>query len=465
MRKKIICFLMIFMVLFGSFDDNKSYAIEPLTATIVASVCSSLALSLGFRLIDSQSENFTQGVMKLYSNFSTNVKNILDRIGNKRMKGSSTFDITPDELQAFGNELSAAINDITVNPIGTTVIQFPEITWDSPSNTYEIKDFKYPEISAHNLFVTYGLDYGDSFKVELFYKDQIYHSYYYSEKIDNTGNLVYTVVNTSDNSWVRGGRVPGDYDSLWVRAYEDGGNPFLRFLFITNERTEVGANLQDFKLVVGNESVSEPPVIGVGDMSVDDLVVALKNKGVLNSQGAITQNFISNFDTALPSDAYNDLNNKTIVDGLFTGFDTTLPDAPADLGILQNIYSVLNNGYINVKTGLSNLYSKVNSIALAISDVFVYDSTLKLDYSGFSNLIIKDRFPFSIPFDLYNSVKMFSASASQPDFNISIHNKFLSVDHTIDISFMHLFILFFRWVCNVWFSMVLILKTRDLIKW
>ena len=181
---------MIFMVLFGSFDDNKSYAIEPLTAGAIAFACSTLALSLGFGFVDSQSDNFTQGVMKLYSNFSTNVKNIVDRIARKKMEGSPTFDITPDELQAFGNDLSNLISDGSSSG-GVTTISFPTYKFTQSNDSYESSLIEHKNMALDTLWHNYGLNRNtDYLNYRIYYDGNLLHDHGYmrfdfgSKKLD-----------------------------------------------------------------------------------------------------------------------------------------------------------------------------------------------------------------------------------------------------------------------------------------
>lgn len=101
----------------------------------------------------------------------------------------------------------------------------------------------------------------------------------------------------------------------------------------------------------------------------------------------------------------------------------------------------------------------------AIRNFFDSPSDFKLDFDGFKNLILVDRFPFCIPFDLRDAIMLFAASAADYKFSIDLDTAYFSVHHTVDLSPYTVPITFFRYVVVVWFVYVLILRTRDVMKW
>ena len=75
------------------------------------------------------------------------------------------------------------------------------------------------------------------------------------------------------------------------------------------------AGISYFTIQIGDELVQEPPVINVGQMNISELISALQVSGALNLQGAVTQQFITNY-SKLPSLVYNNDTIKTIVANL-----------------------------------------------------------------------------------------------------------------------------------------------------
>lgn len=74
-------------------------------------------------------------------------------------------------------------------------------------------------------------------------------------------------------------------------------------------------------------------------------------------------------------------------------------------------------------------------------------------------------FPFCIPFDFFNAVKMFSSDASSFVFDINLETEYFTIDHTVDLTPFRLPILFFRYVVVFWFGFILISRTKDFMKW
>ena len=62
---------------------------------------------------------------------------------------------------------------------------------------------------------------------------------------------------------------------------------------------------------------------------------------------------------------------------------------------------------------------------------------------------------------LFRSVE----TASEPTFEINLDTQFFNVNQKVDISFMNYFIGFFRYCCIAGFTVFLVTKTRDLMKW
>ena len=84
---------------------------------------------------------------------------------------------------------------------------------------------------------------------------------------------------------------------------------------------------------------------------------------------------------------------------------------------------------------------------------------------GFRNLVIKDKFPFCIPFDMVDSVKQFAADAADYRFRVKLDTQYFSVDHVVDLTPLAVPLAFFRYIVVTWFVWVLLSRTRDLMKW
>lgn len=107
----------------------------------------------------------------------------------------------------------------------------------------------------------------------------------------------------------------------------------------------------------------------------------------------------------------------------------------------------------------------IGSIIELLKNFFDSPSDFRLNLDGFRNLILPDRFPFSIPFDMVKAVKLFAAAAADFVFRIDLDTQYFSVHHTVDLTPYAVPIAFFRYACVFWFAWILISRTHDLIKW
>lgn len=79
--------------------------------------------------------------------------------------------------------------------------------------------------------------------------------------------------------------------------------------------------------------------------------------------------------------------------------------------------------------------------------------------------VITDKFPFSIPFDVYNIVNLLSAEPKAPVFNIPFESEDLGIDYTmeIDLSEYDWIANIVRWILYIIFLVGLAIKTNSLI--
>ena len=143
----------------------------------------------------------------------------------------------------------------------------------------------------------------------------------------------------------------------------------------------------------------------------------------------------------IPYDKVVDQSTGKTLDDTDTGTDTDKPGTDTETGgLLGQIIALLKN-------------------------FFDSPSDFKLDFDGFKNLILPERFPFCIPFDMVKAVKLFAAAAADFAFSIDLDTQYFAVHHTVDLTPYVLPIAFFRYGCVIWFVWILISRTHDLIKW
>lgn len=168
-----------------------------------------------------------------------------------------------------------------------------------------------------------------------------------------------------------------------------------------------------------------------------------------------------NADTgALDSDLVGTMTPDAVRDA---STDTDVPD----VGILTGIRDIVGNIAGTISGTIADLLTAIQSGISSIADTlarFFDVSNFSLDFSPFQIGLTK-VFPFCIPFDLYNGVKLFAVQSSDFSFDIKLDTDFFKIDHTVDLAPFKLPIMFFRYIVVFWFSWILISRTRDLMKW
>ncbi|MDO4711183.1 MAG: hypothetical protein Q4A75_04325, partial [Peptostreptococcaceae bacterium] len=128
-------------------------------------------------------------------------------------------------------------------------------------------------------------------------------------------------------------------------------------------------------------------------------------------------------------------------------------------GMIENITSTTKN----ILDGIAKIPSYLAKIYDFVATMFDV-SEFQLDLTPLKIRLI-DRFPFCIPSDFLNGIKLFNASVSEPKFNVKLETQYLTVNETIDGSILHYVRGFFRYVAVAWYSIFLIMRTRSMIKW
>ncbi len=128
-----------------------------------------------------------------------------------------------------------------------------------------------------------------------------------------------------------------------------------------------------------------------------------------------------------------------------------------------------NTGDWGIVSGIKDIVSGIkgilDSILSFLASIFEFPDDVTLDFEVLKVSNIKNKFPFSIPFDFYNVIKTFSFSPIPPEFAININANYLKLNHTIDLTLINFVVGFFRYVACLFFIYILISKTRDFIKW
>lgn len=103
-------------------------------------------------------------------------------------------------------------------------------------------------------------------------------------------------------------------------------------------------------------------------------------------------------------------------------------------------------------------------VAAGIQALASAETTRTLDFTPLK-IGLTEVFPFCIPFDLLRMVTVYSATPDDFVFKIDLETDYFIIDHEVDLTPFRIPIIFFRWVVTIWFSWILISRTRDMIKW
>jgi len=144
---------------------------------------------------------------------------------------------------------------------------------------------------------------------------------------------------------------------------------------------------------------------------------------------------------------------EVITDGL--PYPNVGTDAPID--VLTGI-----GGITGLLQGLTNWLA---NIANTISNIFSIPADLTLNFDSLRLLNFKDKFPFSIPWDIYRAIAVFAQGPQDPELAINLDTDYINVQHQINLSAIDLPLRFARYAMSIFFILFLATKTRDLIKW
>lgn len=146
-----------------------------------------------------------------------------------------------------------------------------------------------------------------------------------------------------------------------------------------------------------------------------------------------------------------------------------VPDIPFDIPVDQTSGKPMDDtGTDTDKPGTdtgTDTGGLLGQIVALLKNFFDSPSDFKLDMDGFRNLVIKDKFPFCIPFDMVDSVKQFAADAADYQFRVKLDTQYFKVDHVVDLTPLAVPLAFFRYLVVAWFAWVLMSRTHDLMKW
>lgn len=275
-------------------------------------------------------------------------------------------------------------------------------------------------------------------------KDNKYFCYYYYHSETSSSNIFAYEFDTVDLVLSR--------SEQYLRvglAYPDTLNTFYSYLV---PLSSVGSTLS-----VAN-GISSIPFDSTWAPDSEDKSKALVPgasvklpKGLVNSDGALDSDVVGAMTPESVRAGSADIPDVNAGTGTITG-------TGEGTGIFEGIGSLVLD--IPIIGTIASTLSEILEAIKGFFDVSRFDlnfESLKVGLTGV--------FPFCIPFDFFNAVKMFSSDASSFVFDINLETDYFTIDHTVDLTPFRLPILFFRYVVVFWFGFILISRTKDFMKW
>lgn len=139
-------------------------------------------------------------------------------------------------------------------------------------------------------------------------------------------------------------------------------------------------------------------------------------------------------------------------------------DLPLDWDTAKEIIKPIPLDEANDIPGETDIPGEID---FPLDDIFDNTTTKTIDFSPLY-FSFKDKFPFSIPFDVYNIVKQFETEKKEPIFYVDMSGfssgESVEAGFTIDLTKFEVLFSIARFFILVSFVVILALKTRDIIK-
>lgn len=243
--------------------------------------------------------------------------------------------------------------------------------------------------------------------------------------------------------------VPGDVDYPLPRSVPLGlSMPWE--LGLANQHEVIGKTDEQFL-----EGIDSLPIQNYVDKLIEEPVEQINSRTqieiVMDNDGIITDVITHVVELTLPG---------------------VLPELQTQTGILgglQGLLESIKNGVLAIPGWLSSILSKLGDISLPdiefpdiagiISNIFTVPDDISINMDPLKNLTITDRFPFSLPWDLKNSIALLSSTPQAPEFEFDIKGETLNIDFEEFSSLAQIS----RSIMVLIFTVVLIIITRRFI--
>lgn len=158
----------------------------------------------------------------------------------------------------------------------------------------------------------------------------------------------------------------------------------------------------------------------------------------------------------------------TYLDDTFAKPDTAVKTSPATTALTWDDVIGLTNTDLKTKINVTDTSVPTDVPGTGTGnpiDTTLPDSTKTLDFTPLQTVGISNKFPFCIPFDLYNSIKTLNVSPKAPKWTINFDSRYFKGGGSIDIDFsiFEQWAVVIRWGVLFMFTISLIILTRRVI--
>ncbi|MEM0173669.1 MAG: hypothetical protein QXI16_04085 [Sulfolobaceae archaeon] len=371
------------------------------------------------------------------------------------MRQSYAWNTEPKYIK-FGNEQYKAI---VLNDVNVTSTNFP--FFNQPSLNY-LKSLNLRSYEEENEFSEEFTYNNEQYKIKTYASWRTGNKYDLFGQIYKTNNGLYPTGATSS-------AYLANYSTGWQRIFYGGG--VIPILCLITSDGETNAQGAKYKLVFINwgalrYSETEPIQINFGTYIADYGITADEMAGY--SEPAITDKLLRditpNIQYIQPTDTVTITPDARILQELeqikagIRDLDIAVPDV---VEVPVTTTTTVIREVVNNQTIINNP---------AIPDVIADNPALEFDFPEVEKFkvpsLIMSKFPFSIPFDLYNAFSVLQTTKKEPIFTIPIvlPSANISEEIVLDLTEYNVLIQLVRWLVLIGFILMLIVITRNLVK-
>lgn len=437
--KFIILLILVITIIFNfSIKPYAEFVLAGLSIKLIATVLASMGI-LTF-------VNNNGGVESFFNGFVDYMETVKGKINFLSTLGQIAMDSILNNSKAKVSSLIASINEFYnswASKIRNPLIE--EDIFETKPNVYDLEIFNLTDTFLNNGYATTKkivsghVIFDDGFNKITFNSEVRWNSYYGTRILDSS--ILINGVRLVRSQWSVPNTFAGN-TSIDVQ-YQFGINTaYIAYQVVSYSNNTVQDNL----LVYNYDDVlalTDKPTLPVENVGIEyplsktvPLGLAMPwEMALVNQTEVIGKNIeeLLEYVSSISLDAYVEKLAelpKSIIDslpateviydeqGLVSSIAETIlpelvPDIKEQTGLLEGIIG-----------GIATILSKLENIFTDSGD------PIELDFNPLSGIVLKEKFPFSLPWDLTNSISLLVAAPTPPKFELPILGEVIDIDFT-----------------------------------